>query len=537
MNSAKICPDAILLACWSCEDPLLNQLGIDPLLLSLGDKPMLQRAMEKIVRLGCREIVVVLGDRPQACRDLLGDGERWGCHIHYCYACENRPPLAVLSRYQFPANHTCVIASADSNIMSELPKDECSAICWNDSGFVNWTGWARLSSGQIRQLIIPANNRGMIETNILSELNLRRQRERKPIATSEARLILNSLPQLFFRSPGEDGIMRHPSAPDIWLGKGSSLAPDARLIAPVYIGNHVKIGAGACIGPNAVIGDGCVIEANCNIESSLVMPGTYLGSALDMSAALVSPAGVANVRLDAVATVSDANLLADMNPGAELNSSLPYWQSLLACALYLLCWPLAYGLRMWLKSGLEKPRNRVATAQPQAAHFKPAALNPKLRHELPSHELIYQGYPHAWISHFLVRFQPGLAAVIAGKLSLIGLQPRSIKEIASLPDYWQALYRAGKIGLINESLLMGADGSSEQMRYAGDALAVSDHSPLRTLRLLLRYARYVADEIPVWCNSTDNKEAALYSSQTLSQTKSKHRRSTPHKHHKLKERS
>lgn len=525
MSSVKICPDAILLACWSCEDPLLNQLGIDPLLLPLGDKPMLQRAMEKLIRLDCREIVVVLGDRPQPYRDLLGDGERWGCHVHYCYASENRPALSVLSRYQF--NDSCVIASADSNIMTDLKKDDCSAICWSDSGFVNWTGWARLSSKQIRQLVMPAKTRGMLETNILSELNLRRQRERQPIATSEARLLLNSLPQLFLHSPGEEGIMRHPCSAGIWLGKGSSLASDTRLIAPVYIGNHVKLGAGACIGPNVVIGDGCVIEANCSIESSLVMPGTYLGNALDISTALVSADGVANVRLDAVATVADSNLLADMNARTKLRQSLPCWQRLLACGLWLLCWPLAYGLRIHFKLAQEKPLTDIAELDPGTLQFKPAALNLAL-----SHELIYQAHPHAWISHFLLSFQPGLAAVIAGKLSLIGLQPRTMVEIINLPDYWQALYRIGKIGLINESLLLGEDGESEPMRYAGDALAVSDHSPLRTLRLLLRYARRVAIESSVLPRSTDNK-ISLY----LSQSKSKHRRSNPHKQQKLKERS
>ena len=50
--------DAIILACWATEDPLLRQLETDAALIPLGDKPMLQRVLEKLVDLGCRRIAV-----------------------------------------------------------------------------------------------------------------------------------------------------------------------------------------------------------------------------------------------------------------------------------------------------------------------------------------------------------------------------------------------------------------------------------------------------------------------------------------------
>ena len=65
--------DAILLACWPCEDVLLNGLEVDPALLVLADKPMLQRALERLVELHCRNILVVLGgERDEAALDGRG---------------------------------------------------------------------------------------------------------------------------------------------------------------------------------------------------------------------------------------------------------------------------------------------------------------------------------------------------------------------------------------------------------------------------------------------------------------------------------
>ncbi|AEF95001.1 Mannose-1-phosphate guanylyltransferase [Desulfotomaculum nigrificans CO-1-SRB] len=56
----------------------------------------------------------------------------------------------------------------------------------------------------------------------------------------------------------------------IFTGKNSKIHPHARIIGPVYIGEHAEIGAFATIGPYTVIGNHCVIGRGSKVAGSIV---------------------------------------------------------------------------------------------------------------------------------------------------------------------------------------------------------------------------------------------------------------------------
>ncbi|MCE9528955.1 MAG: NDP-sugar synthase [Planctomycetales bacterium] len=55
-----------------------------------------------------------------------------------------------------------------------------------------------------------------------------------------------------------------------FLGTDSRIHPQANIVAPVVIGNHCVIEAGATIGPHAIIGDGWTVEGGASVKNSVL---------------------------------------------------------------------------------------------------------------------------------------------------------------------------------------------------------------------------------------------------------------------------
>lgn len=126
------------------------QGGSDLLLVPLLGKPLLQRALEKLVKVGCEQIHVVLGSEPGPTRAFLQQGERWGCQLifhypqpreslaqfarrvgvqeekHYWLGCCSRIPLA-------PLDSCCAASTAESLLYTEFGEEAC------------WSGWGYLA--------------------------------------------------------------------------------------------------------------------------------------------------------------------------------------------------------------------------------------------------------------------------------------------------------------------------------------------------------------------------------------------------------
>ncbi|MCB0210803.1 MAG: NDP-sugar synthase [Anaerolineae bacterium] len=79
-----------------------------------------------------------------------------------------------------------------------------------------------------------------------------------------------------------DGKVNHirlgtPISPGTWSGKNVSIASDAVLLGPIYIGDNVKIKPGVTIYGPTVIHDGSVIDRKTWIRNSVIDEGSYVG--------------------------------------------------------------------------------------------------------------------------------------------------------------------------------------------------------------------------------------------------------------------
>ena len=65
---------------------------------------------------------------------------------------------------------------------------------------------------------------------------------------------------------------------DIWIGTGTEIDPNARIVGPVCIGKNCRIKADAHIGPDTVIGDNCLIEEGATLQRAIVWDSNYIGA-------------------------------------------------------------------------------------------------------------------------------------------------------------------------------------------------------------------------------------------------------------------
>ncbi len=65
---------------------------------------------------------------------------------------------------------------------------------------------------------------------------------------------------------------------DIWIGAGTEIDPNARLIGPLCIGKNCRVKADAHIGPDTVIGDNCLIEEGAILQKAVMWDSNYIGA-------------------------------------------------------------------------------------------------------------------------------------------------------------------------------------------------------------------------------------------------------------------
>ena len=445
---------ALILACWEGGDPLLAGLGREPALFDLAGKGLAQRSVEQAVALGARRIDVVLGDHAADYQACLGDGERWGCTIVYHYAAPGAQPLRSIARQQ-AGDGECLLLHADTNLPAGHLPGPGTIGCRREGAELRWCGWARAPGPVLADSLRRAGSRAALAEALLADPRLATDLA-APHASAETAAGLLAAAQDLLRAPDYPiGIARRPAADGVWLGNGTRIHPTAKIVAPVYVGDHVLVGPGAVIGPDAVIGAKSIVDRDSRVADSVVAPGSYVGAGIELRHAILAGRHLVNVALGVGVEIADRELAgAATGPTVAAGPGIP--ERLLAAGLWSLLWPLR----------LER-RGRVAGTAVEA---------------------IYAGVPGGWSRHFREVFHPGLAAVVAGRLRLVGPQPRSEAELAKLPEAWQRLGRAARGGLINESLVLGPEGADPAIRYAGDVLAAQKSQFRHIAGTVLRYA-------------------------------------------------
>ena len=451
-------------------------------LMPLCGQPILQHLIEFLVQSGISDFDFVLSHLPEKVESYLGDGSRWGARFSYHLTPDSGQPYQRLSVILRPGEGLVLLAREDSipALPAEWMSKSPAPVVFVDANGT-WTGWAVLPA-RLAARISAAGDAAAFEARLLhaARSSGTLSMVECPIRFGTAGDFLESQGALLSgRGPKVSLLRGHEAAPGVRIGRNVSLHPTAQIEGPVYIGANCRIGPETRIGPNAVIGDNCIVEARSHVSHAVVLPGSYIGEFLELTDAVVDHNRLANVRLNTDLFITDAFLLARLTETGLRRGLARTALRLSAAGWLVLLSPVLLALAAWFKLFRRGPvlycREAVrlpAQGEPgQWRTFRIPALRPR----------------DATGVSFWLDVLPGLVPVAAGDLALVGVEPRSPKEISVLPVDWRSLYLQSKAGLITEAAVNRVAADDPDAMYSAEAYYTATAGFGHDLGLLCRY--------------------------------------------------
>lgn len=472
---------AILLTEWAEAPPVSSGRKLCSPLIPLLGKPLLQRSVENLVRLGCKQVHVFLGDNPAPVRELLGDGQRWGVQLHYHYQLLDEDLPTNLRRLHLNETSLYWLACDDRVPATPIDVRGDTAGYWDSASNRHWAGLGCFSGGWLKALQ-GCCNRQDFETRLAASTAVQWRQVVRPLSCESDADFLRSARTCLDANPG--GVQDN-----IRVGRGAVIHPSAVLQGPVWVGHLVHVGAGVQLGPYAVLEDGAVVDQGAAVQDSVVVPDTYVGMELNLHHCVAAPGRLASVDQDVVLDELCPLLLTSVQ--VTHNATRP------ALPLRLLLWLLKAALlplRFWAcrvlrSSRQEAPVERMRLLHPGGGHGQTQTL-----HLANTLNAVHAGEARALARHFVHTFYPGLSAVSRGQLVLCGPELRDADHVARLPAYWRGLYEQHRCGLLHPALVRNARDMTEDP-YSQDVLTVTDDSLRLRLRLLGRYLKRLVQEL------------------------------------------
>lgn len=307
-----------------------------PLTLSLPkpvvpvvDRPFLRHQLDLLARVGVREVVFSVAYRPERIRSVFGNGAAAGFSIRYAVedtplgtggAVRNAKDLLdertivfngdVLTDVDLPAVVAAHEASraAATLVLTPVPNPSAYGLVETDAEgrvrrFLEKPDPSQITTDTINagiyiletgilELIPPAQNhsieRGFFPT-LLARGDLVRAHVHRgywiDIGTPEKyRQVHRDI--LHGRFPVDLDGQRGPHG---WIHAQATVSPEARLIAPVYLGPGVVVEGDAVVGPDAVLVSDVVVGTGASVSESVLWAGCRVGARSRVLNTLLGP--------------------------------------------------------------------------------------------------------------------------------------------------------------------------------------------------------------------------------------------------------
>ena len=475
-------------------------------LLPLGDRPVLQHIVESLVSQGVTSIELIVGHAPERVETLLGSGDRWGCRFRYHLAAKAERPYRSLKIIAETRTEPWVLIHAEHFPCIELPsepvakavlyygvpqansKDGSGFMTTNSSHCGSWGGTAIFPAGAVSEVFanqtpdeLCAHLEQLASDGLATVITATDW-----IDASTPAALLETQTKLLGKELDSLMISGTEHQPGIWVSRNVVIHPTVELIGPLYIGPNCRLYSGVKAGPNAVICGDCIVDTNTTIEHSLITGGSYIGEGLELNRVVVDKNLLVNVRLGTSVDILESFLLGGLDQSRRQNWFGRVVQSVLALLFIILFLPISFlsGLYFAMVRRLSYTSIQVVElpAQENSRSQRSYALPCVGADAWSVHR------PAGWDS-FLRQFLPGLFAIVAGRLSFVGLPPRTIEEMEkpSLEWEWRSLYLHGKAGLITEASIASTEGGDEAQYYLADAYYAVRQSWHHDLRLTCHY--------------------------------------------------
>ncbi len=466
--------------------------------LPLLDRPFLQHVVERLVEEGIETFDFLLGERPEETEALLGDGTRWGSTFHFHVARDAESPYRMLAALNLEGEKSILLCHAD--VLPDLPRTEGSdgavwpqsLYYWRDGidesneDVLRWTGWAHVRAEFLVGLNIDAD-REDLERHLATWIpgDAGRVVVPEPLMVRSYKGLLDSHRRWLSKQAPNLMVSGREREPGIWLGRNVSLHATATLSAPVYIGENCRIGARTKVGPNAVLGGDCVIDRDTSITETVVMKGSYIGEGLELDHTIVDRCHLISIQAGTHITIKEDFLIGDLLQEGRGKMRRNLLSRAAAVLLLLLTWPVILLTALCLKLSGKSPvwrrthalRLPAEETEREWEEFRIWSLCPRAVSKLRPGSA----------GDILLRVLPMLFNVVRGEMSFVGVAPRSVLQIRSLPEDWRALYLRSKVGIVTESdIIFGAHPSRDEHLSAESCYAIRSNLSY-DLKLLLKF--------------------------------------------------
>ena len=454
-------------------------------LFPLFEKPIIQHQIENAYANGLRDVAVIASDGLNAIRDILQDGIRFGVQAELLIGTANCDECESLLKHRFLFKQDLLIQSGLSiGKIAFQPALEAAAQGGKRITLVrrkeDQTPLAAILKPGAEQLL--TNSRGDLLMAI--EAVASQHSEDSAFLEVETPLPVGKGLDLLFdlnsRALHDPSLLVHvmhlEKEPGLFLGRGTSIHPSARIIPPVLIGNFCQIMAGAEIGPNVAIGESTIVAKKALVRNSIVIGNSYIGEMTRVEKALVASNLLFSAHSGAKVVVTDPFLLGqlDRTPIKELTDSLINRSAALALLVTLA--PAGIASAVWAG---KKHGDPLETVQVLGSGKVESMEDLNYLPRFPMLRLKDPSLPFSW--------WPTLYNVLRGEMRLIGPKPLTPDQADRFTEDWKLQRFSSPPGITGAADL---EDENEDERIITDNLYNARRSLSLDIRILLaRFAK------------------------------------------------
>lgn len=300
-------------------------------MVPVADRPVMEYTLDLLRRHGFTDIYVTLQYLPDAIAEHFGDGSRFGVQMHYFV---EEIPLGTAGGVRNigeDLDETFLVMSGDGLTDIDLSRLlefhrarkaavtialqqvdnplEYGVVMTGPDGRVNRflekPGWGEVFSDTINTGIYVIEPRALAA--VPSDRPFDFSKDLFPKLLVSGRSIYGCVCPGYWCDIGDldqylqanlallSGMTGHQPpgeeiAPGVWVEKGATVDPAARLQGPALIGPGCRIAAGASVGPSAILGRGARVEPGATIRRSVLWENVYVGTSCALRGAVLADA-------------------------------------------------------------------------------------------------------------------------------------------------------------------------------------------------------------------------------------------------------
>ena len=214
---------------------------------------------------GVKHVHLLVHDRPESLRELVGDGARWGLTLEITHESRELTPAEALLKYEqqrSPAPVQNGIA-----LLDHFPGQPQIPL------FDSYAGWFSGVRAWMPSALMP------------DRLGFREQ------------------------------------CNGVWVGLHSQISATAKITPPCWIGKNVLIGPQAIIGPGAIIEHGSIVESNAEIVEGYLGPHTLVGQGAALRNSIAWASTLINWQTGSAVEIRDAFILCALRRPAPVRNT------------------------------------------------------------------------------------------------------------------------------------------------------------------------------------------------------------------------